>query len=110
MRCSARTAPVARKAGVGIGTLYRHFPPREVLFQAVDVRDVEALERRAGKDDLTVRMRAALEMMATKKAWSQLLRRLSDYPEAIGSCHMKTLTVVARHTVRPVPISGCGAL
>jgi AcrR family transcriptional regulator len=26
---------VARAAGVGIGTLYRHFPTREALFQAV---------------------------------------------------------------------------
>src|SRR5258708_30210245 len=26
---------VAKHAGVGIGTLYRHFPPREALFAAV---------------------------------------------------------------------------
>ena len=26
---------VARAAGVGIGTLYRHFPTREALFEAV---------------------------------------------------------------------------
>jgi AcrR family transcriptional regulator len=26
---------VARTAGVGIGTLYRHFPTREALFEAV---------------------------------------------------------------------------
>ncbi len=26
---------VARQAGVGIGTLYRHFPTREDLFEAV---------------------------------------------------------------------------
>jgi AcrR family transcriptional regulator len=34
---------VARRAGVGIGTLYRHFPTRETLFEAVYRREVEQL-------------------------------------------------------------------
>jgi AcrR family transcriptional regulator len=34
---------VARRAGVGIGTLYRHFPTREELFEAVYRREVEQL-------------------------------------------------------------------
>ena len=34
---------VARTAGVGIGTLYRHFPTREALFEAVYRREVEQL-------------------------------------------------------------------
>ena len=34
---------VARAAGVGIGTLYRHFPTREALFEAVYRREVEQL-------------------------------------------------------------------
>src|ERR1700731_2700531 len=34
---------VARHAGVGIGTLYRHFPTREALFEAVYRREVEHL-------------------------------------------------------------------
>ena len=34
---------VARKAGVGIGTLYRHFPTREALYAAVYRREVEQL-------------------------------------------------------------------
>ncbi|MDE3080817.1 MAG: TetR/AcrR family transcriptional regulator [Paracoccaceae bacterium] len=38
---------VAREAGVGIGTLYRHFPTREALFQAVYRHDVEDLLRLA---------------------------------------------------------------
>jgi len=32
---------VARRAGVGIGTLYRHFPTREALFEAVYRREAE---------------------------------------------------------------------
>src|SRR5271154_238961 len=34
---------VARHAGVGIGTLYRHFPTREALFEAVYRHEVEQL-------------------------------------------------------------------
>ena len=34
---------VARRAGVGIGTLYRHFPTREALFEAVYRREVQHL-------------------------------------------------------------------
>ncbi|WP_353475010.1 helix-turn-helix domain containing protein [Salipiger sp. H15] len=58
---------VAREAGVGIGTLYRHFPSREALFQAVYAREVETLERRAKEDELEEWMRGALRLMATKK-------------------------------------------
>jgi AcrR family transcriptional regulator len=34
---------IARRAGVGIGTLYRHFPSRQQLLEAVYVDEVEAL-------------------------------------------------------------------
>src|ERR1041384_4997680 len=34
---------VARQAGVGIGTLYRHFPTREALYEAVYRREVDQL-------------------------------------------------------------------
>src|ERR1700693_4005381 len=39
----ASLEPVARRAGVGIGTLYRHFPIREALFEAVYRREVQQL-------------------------------------------------------------------
>jgi AcrR family transcriptional regulator len=38
---------IARRAGVGPGTLYRHFPTREALLGAVYRDDVEALAERA---------------------------------------------------------------
>ena len=38
---------IARSAGVGIGTLYRHFPTRLVLAEVVYRADVEELARRA---------------------------------------------------------------
>jgi AcrR family transcriptional regulator len=34
---------IARRAGVGIGTLYRHFPSREAIVEAVYRREVEQL-------------------------------------------------------------------
>ncbi|WP_062990087.1 TetR/AcrR family transcriptional regulator [Nocardia anaemiae] len=38
---------IARRAGVGIGTLYRHFPSREVLVEAVYRSNIEQLSARA---------------------------------------------------------------
>jgi AcrR family transcriptional regulator len=42
---------VAERAGVGIGTLYRHFPTRQALLEAVYVDEVEAMAQAA--DDLS---------------------------------------------------------
>jgi AcrR family transcriptional regulator len=38
---------VARQAGVGIGTLYRHFPTRQDLFEAAFLHEAVELTRRA---------------------------------------------------------------
>src|SRR4051794_23260971 len=38
---------IARHAGVGIGTLYRHFPDRHSLMNAVFIRELDALNERA---------------------------------------------------------------
>jgi AcrR family transcriptional regulator len=40
---------IARHAGVGIGTLYRHFPDRYSLMNAVFIRELDALNDRAEK-------------------------------------------------------------
>ncbi len=66
---------VARRAGVGIGTLYRHFPTREDLFEAVYRREVEQLgdfaEQLKGEPDaveaLRRWLRSNVEFVATKK-------------------------------------------
>ena len=42
---------IARRAGVGIGTLYRHFPSRQALLQALYVDEVEEVCRSAGQFD-----------------------------------------------------------
>jgi AcrR family transcriptional regulator len=66
---------VARTAGVGIGTLYRHFPTREALFEAVYRREVEQLgelaEQLKSEDDpvdaLRRWLKSNVEFVATKK-------------------------------------------
>jgi AcrR family transcriptional regulator len=40
---------VARKAGVGIGTLYRHFPTREALLEALLRKSFDRVTVRAGE-------------------------------------------------------------
>ncbi|KFI29617.1 TetR family transcriptional regulator [Haematobacter massiliensis] len=73
---------VARKAGLGIGTLYRHFPTRESLYQAVYEREVEELVRLAeamgAEEGLGRWMMAALDMMATKKGMIAALAPVID--------------------------------
>jgi AcrR family transcriptional regulator len=44
---SAPMDEIARRAGVGPGTLYRHFPTREALLAAVYRDDIEAIASRA---------------------------------------------------------------
>ena len=42
---------IARRAGVGIGTLYRHFPNRQALLEALYVDEVEEMCRTAAELD-----------------------------------------------------------
>src|SRR5512135_3172494 len=42
---------IARRAEVGIGTLYRNFPNRQALLEAVYVDEVESLSRSAAEFD-----------------------------------------------------------
>src|SRR5258708_8143497 len=51
---------IARRAGVGIGTLYRHFPTRQALLEAVYRDHVEALLARAAALLRSVPSRAPL--------------------------------------------------
>jgi AcrR family transcriptional regulator len=63
---SASLEEIARRAGVGIGTLYRHFPTRTDLIQAVYVDEVEALAESA-------------EAVANDEPWDALIRWLHGF-------------------------------
>jgi AcrR family transcriptional regulator len=72
---------VALEAGVGIGTLYRHFPTRQDLFEAVYRREVQHLVELAEQlrnapvpvDALRRWLRSNVEFVATKKGMSAAL-------------------------------------
>src|ERR1700744_5775096 len=72
---------VAREAGVGIGTLYRHFPTREALYEAVYRREVEQLtelteelkSEAAPVEALRRWLRSNVEFVATKKGMAAAL-------------------------------------
>jgi AcrR family transcriptional regulator len=79
---------VARRAGVGIGTLYRHFPTREALYAAVYRREVEQLGELAEQlkneaapvEALRKWMRANVEFVATKKGMAAALALAAGPP------------------------------
>jgi AcrR family transcriptional regulator len=72
---------VAQTAGVGIGTLYRHFPTREALFEAVYRREVQHLtdlakqlkEEAQPVEALRHWMRSNVKFVATKRGMSTAL-------------------------------------
>jgi len=77
---------VAREAGVGIGTLYRHFPTREALFEAVYRREVQQLADLADQlkqqpdpvEALRRWLRSNVKFVATKKGMLQALALAVD--------------------------------
>jgi AcrR family transcriptional regulator len=66
---------IARRAGVGIGTLYRHFPTRDAIVEAVYRREVQQLAEAATRllaalppgEALHQWMRLSVDYIATKK-------------------------------------------
>ena len=91
---------VARSAGVGIGTLYRHFPTREALFEAVYRREVEQLATLAEQlkrdaapsDALRQWMHANVQFVATKKGMSAALAYAADKNSDLFSYSRDRLT------------------
>src|SRR5215213_3588409 len=82
---SASLEDIARRAGVGIGTLYRHFPTRSDLVEAVYVDEVEALSHRAGEltdlepwEALTAWLQGFVGYLATKQALADELFAIAD--------------------------------
>ena len=82
---SASLEDIARRAGVGIGTLYRHFPRRQDLLEAVYVEEVDALCRSAvdlaGEppwEALVAWLHRFVDYMATKQALAEELLVYTD--------------------------------
>ena len=86
---------IARRAGVGIGTLYRHFPARQDLLEAVYRDQVESLRARAEElrktqsqgDALAAFLQAMVKFSSTKRSMtSALLATLGTDSELLSSC------------------------
>jgi AcrR family transcriptional regulator len=82
---SASLEDIARRAGVGIGTLYRHFPTRTDLIEAVYVEEVQALCRSADDlsdgppwDALVGWLHRFIAYVATKQALAEELFAVAD--------------------------------
>jgi AcrR family transcriptional regulator len=81
---------IARRAGVGIGTLYRHFPSRQALLEAVYVNEVEAVCRSAAElagadpwDALSDWFEGVMSYLATKQALAGELLNYMDRDAAL---------------------------
>ena len=76
---------IARRAGVGIGTLYRHFPNRQALLEALYAGEVEELSRSAAELDgedpweaLSRWFERFIAYLATKRALAEELMNYMD--------------------------------
>ena len=91
---------VAKHAGVGIGTLYRHFPTREALYEAVYRREVEQLGELADalKDEarpveaLRRWISSNIEFVATKKGMAAALALAAHGSPELHSFSFERLT------------------
>jgi AcrR family transcriptional regulator len=94
---------IARTAGVGIGTLYRHFPTREALIEAVYRNEVDRLCASAGELVASLPADAALEQWmerfvsyaATERGLSGALKSVaSSQSDLFGATRERLLTAV----------------
>jgi len=93
---SASLEDIARRAHVGIGTLYRHFPTRQHLLEAVYLDEVEAICRSAADladlepwDALVTWLRQFVGFAATKRALAQeMLGTIGSDAEVFRTCRV----------------------
>lgn len=90
---SAPLEEVAERAGVGIGTLYRHFPTRQALLEAVYVDEVEAMARAATEleelppwDALSQWLHQYVGFAATKRALNEALMETDPNSNVLLTC------------------------
>ncbi|WP_172448634.1 TetR/AcrR family transcriptional regulator [Caulobacter mirabilis] len=91
---------IARRAGVGIGTLYRHFPTRDAVVEAVYRREVEQLAQAATRlsdtlppgDALHQWMRVFIDYIAAKKLIAPALSAMVGGPSDLYAASGKHIT------------------
>jgi AcrR family transcriptional regulator len=90
---SAPLEDVAERAEVGIGTLYRHFPTRQALLEAVYVDEVEAMARAAADlaelppwEALSLWLHQYVGFAATKRALNEALMETDPDSNVLLTC------------------------
>ncbi|MCU1490660.1 MAG: TetR/AcrR family transcriptional regulator [Acidimicrobiaceae bacterium] len=94
---------IARQAGVGIGTLYRHFPTREALIEAVYRNEVEVLRDSADtllaqlppEEALAEWMQRFVAYVATKRGLVAALKGMLDVDASLFDDSRKQLIEAA---------------
>jgi AcrR family transcriptional regulator len=84
---------IARRAGVGIGTLYRHFPTRDALLAAVYRREVEQLTASADRllaehpplEAFELWLRLLVDYLATKRVVAPALQAGAEGAKAYAA-------------------------
>ena len=82
---TASLEEIARRAGVGIGTLYRHFPTRQALLEAVYRDQVDALGVRAAE------LKQAKSPGAALAQWLQALVTFGSTKRSLTTALLETL-------------------
>jgi AcrR family transcriptional regulator len=85
------TEDVAARAGVGIATVFRHFPTKEALIEAALVRHFERLNEQAGEVGAQADPAGALRQLlatmidtgATKLTLASLVGERGDFPPGV---------------------------
>jgi AcrR family transcriptional regulator len=106
----AQMDEIARRAALGVGTLYRHFPAKEDLLDAVIARRFERLAERAGQAAQQARdgepweafkgyIEWAAEMQAGDRALSEAMATRSErmHAAAVGSGLVDALEQLVEH-------------
>jgi len=105
---------IAQRAGLGIATLYRHFPTRDALLTAVYRREVEQLsvsaesllaERPAG-EALKAWLHLLVDYMATKRVIAPALRASSGEGPAVYASSGAAITEAMNRLSRAAIASG----
>jgi AcrR family transcriptional regulator len=90
---SAPLEDIAARAGVGIGTLYRHFPTRQALLEVVYLEEVEAMARSADElselppwEALSQWLHRYVGFAGTKRALNEALLEAAPDSDVLLSC------------------------
>lgn len=106
---------VARQAEVGIGTLYRHFPTREALFEAIYRREVqqlaalaEQLDDEAAPPVEAVRrwVHALIGFIAVKKGMSVALAVVAQSSSKLAVCMLEQMVGALDRLLRRAVAAG----